>query len=186
MVPILLLAVVALGFIAASAGGASASQGPSPHPALGPGLPPPPLPPAPVPQNAPADGGSTQQGGLGGLLGNLGGALGGLIQVAPQQTAPTTPRQVAAVAMVNELNRVGGFREYDQPIYKAYQSAAGLTVDGFPGTHTMNSLFTDAAALGIDPPPVPVFAWKARTGTLQDYDGVNAPLASEWLTPAPN
>lgn len=169
MVPLLLIGVVALAFIAAS-GGAHAQPAPAPHPA-GPGLPP------GVPSHAPADGGQTAP---------TPGITPGTIFGQQGQGIPTSPRQAAAIEMIRELNRVQGFREYDQPIYKAYQHQAGLTADGFPGTHTMNSLFTDATALGVAPPSVPVYAWKAKTDTLADYDGINAPTADEWLTAAPN
>jgi len=180
MVPILLLAVVALAFI--GMGSAGAKGAPAPRP-VGPGLPPPPQPaPQPVPASSPADGGIT--------VTPVGlpspGITPGTIFGERGQGIPTTSRQAAANAMNNELARVGGFRLYDQPVYKAYQSAAGLTTDGFPGTHTMNSLATDVAAMGGTLASVPIFAWKSRTGTMQDYDGVNAPTAAEWLTPAPN
>lgn len=170
MVPLLLLGIVALAFIAASGGSARAGT-PAPRPA-GPGLPPP-----PVPSHAPADGGQTAP---------TPGITPGTIFGQQGQGIPTTPRQAAAIEMIRELNRVQGFRLYDQPLYKAYQHQAGLTADGFPGTHTMNSLFTDAAAMGVAPPNVPVYVWKARTDTMADYDGINAPTADEWLTPSPN
>lgn len=166
--------------------------------------PPPPPPPPPAPPVSPAHGGVIIDPNLNpSVFGNLANVIaqgGGLVPaplgfpsgppvpppVPPPAPVPAqTPRQAAAVAMATELGRVGGYRLYDQPVYIAYQSAAGLTADGFPGAHTMNTLNADLANMGLPSPAVPVFPWSGANG-LAGYDGVNAPLLAEWQTPSPN
>jgi hypothetical protein len=91
-----------------------------------------------------------------------------------------------AAAMVNALS-TNGYRMADMPIYQAFQTDAGLTADGFPGTSTMNALQQVVGAAGM--PNVTIYPWKNPPGT---YDGVNAPPLSQWnpsaagTTPAPS
>jgi hypothetical protein len=105
----------------------------------------------------------------------------------PAQVVPTsygTPGgasavQSAAVAMNNALS-AHGYKAYDQPLYRAFQSAAGLGADGYPGTSTMGRLQGVLSTMSMAIAPVPIFPWK-RAGA---YDGKNAPLASDWNAPA--
>lgn len=92
--------------------------------------------------------------------------------------------QDAAVAMNNAL-KAHGYRRLDQPIYAGFQLKAGdLTVDGFPGTHTMTREKGVLSTLGVTPANVPTYAWKATTtGGLTGqaaYDGTNAPTWAQW------
>ena len=97
---------------------------------------------------------------------------------------PTTPLQQAAYAMTVALQS-NGYRQSDQQIYKDFQTAAGLTADGFPGTNTMNALqaalnFPNSGgypfADGYTGNTIVVYPW-APTGA---YDGQNAPPSVEW------
>jgi Putative peptidoglycan binding domain len=90
-------------------------------------------------------------------------------------TPAQTPLQVAALAM-NEALKAHGYRKADQALYVAFQKAAGLGADGFPGTHTMTSLSSALSTMGQTIAPVKVYPWSA-TGA---YDGVNAPTQAEW------
>lgn len=94
-------------------------------------------------------------------------------------------RTDAALAM-NTALQAHGYNVADEPLYKAYQQAAGLTVDGFPGTSTMMAWANDVVAGGGEPADVKVYPWlgpgKPGGGV---YDGINAPPASEWLAGTP-
>lgn len=98
---------------------------------------------------------------------------------APQPT-PTTPVQMAADTMAHAL-AAHGYRQVDQPLYKAFQSAAGLSPDGFPGLGTMGHLQTVLASYGQGMPPVPLYPWHAMPGT-SGYDGHNAPTWAQWTS----
>jgi hypothetical protein len=108
--------------------------------------------------------------------------------VPPAPAPPAAPTQnltgvqQAAVAMANALN-TNGYRQADQGLYKAFQSAAGMTADGFPGRGTMQtnaqSLTNVLAQIGQPPPNVPVYTWHSMPGTT-GYDGVNAPTWAQW------
>jgi hypothetical protein len=98
---------------------------------------------------------------------------------APQPT-PTTPVQQAADAMAHAL-AAHGYRQVDQPLYKAFQTAAGLGSDGFPGTGTMGHLQTVLASYGQGMPPVPIYPWHSAPGTT-GYDGHNAPTWAQWTS----
>jgi hypothetical protein len=91
-----------------------------------------------------------------------------------------TPVQAAAVSMNNALAG-HGYKLVDQPLYKAFQSAAGLVNDGFPGTHTMGVLQSVLAAIPQPFANVPVYPWHAAPGT-SGYDGVNAPTWAQWTS----
>jgi murein L,D-transpeptidase YcbB/YkuD len=92
--------------------------------------------------------------------------------------AALTPVQKAATTMNSAL--IGhGYKRADMPIYSAFQAAAGLGADGFPGTKTMGALQNVLAGLGMTMAPVKVYPWKTKPGT-SGYDGVNAPPLSEW------
>ena len=69
-----------------------------------------------------------------------------------------------------------GYRQVDMPLYMAFQRAAGLTADGYPGPSTMGALKNALTAAGIPMPNVLVYPWRS-TGA---YDGVNAPTAAQW------
>jgi hypothetical protein len=84
--------------------------------------------------------------------------------------------EIAAAVAVNDALNAHGYNVGDQPLYKAFQRAAGLTVDGFPGAVMMDNLHLVLQAAGVTPADVPSYPWKS-TGS---YDGVNAPLLSEW------
>jgi hypothetical protein len=83
--------------------------------------------------------------------------------------------QSAATAMNNAL-LAHGYVSSDQGLYEAFQSAAGLTADGFPGTNTMNALQAALSSMGVAMANVPIYPWLAAPG----YDGVNAPPQSQW------
>jgi hypothetical protein len=89
--------------------------------------------------------------------------------------AASTPLQQAAVAM-NAALTAHGYKRADQPLYRAFQSAAGLAADGFPGARTMGQLQTVLSGLGITLAPVKIYPWSASGG----FDGVNAPTLAEW------
>jgi peptidoglycan hydrolase-like protein with peptidoglycan-binding domain len=97
----------------------------------------------------------------------------------PSGGGPTTPLQTAAVAMNDDMN-ANGYLQTSMPVYKAFQTAAGLTADGYPGTNTYNALL--AALASINPPVTPSSNWNpaytfaAATG----WDGVHAPTESVW------
>jgi hypothetical protein len=103
--------------------------------------------------------------------------------VTPVPVAPVvvqTPLQAAAVAMASALN-AHGYKLADQPIYKAFQKAAGTTQDGFPGTGTMGLLAKALASMTppLPMPNVPIYPWRSAPGT-SGYDGVNAPTWVQW------
>lgn len=89
--------------------------------------------------------------------------------------AATDQQNADAIAMNNSLSD-HGYKVADQYLYKAFQTDVGLTPDGFPGTKTMQELKDVLFALGIQIADVPVYPW-SRSGA---YDGVNAPLWSDW------
>lgn len=93
--------------------------------------------------------------------------------------------QAAATAMYNAI-QAHGYVRTDQPIYAGYQVKAGnLTVDAFPGTHTMASLKATLASMGVTMnPAIKVYPWLATTSGgatgVDAYDGVNAPTWAQW------
>jgi len=100
------------------------------------------------------------------------------LAAAPSLSAPPaalTPVQATAQAMNNALAS-HGYKLADQMLYKAFEQAAGLTADGFPGTATMTALKNTLQPMGTSIAPVKVYPWKS-TGA---YDGKNAPTAAEW------
>lgn len=85
---------------------------------------------------------------------------------------------------MNAMLKWTGYRLVDQPVYKAFQSSAGLTADGYPGSHTMAALKTVLQAKGVqqqDVYPGPVYPWLKAPG----YDGVNAPTVATWTRGMP-
>lgn len=88
----------------------------------------------------------------------------------------SSAQQAAATAMNSALNS-HGYSVNDQPLYRAFQSASGLTVDGYPGINTMTALASVLASMGATIAPVKVYPWSGSGG----YDGVNAPTQQEWL-----
>jgi hypothetical protein len=109
----------------------------------------------------------------------------------PTRQPPTTPLQLAAVAMAIAIAQ-NGYRQSDQGIYQALQSAAGLSADGFPGTHTMAALGNALQQLGMTlgqltdgftGQPVAVYQWLTTCGAGtgdQCYNGSDAPTLAEW------
>jgi hypothetical protein len=98
--------------------------------------------------------------------------------------SPTTPLQTAAYNMAVALQS-NGYRQSDQSIYEAFQTAAGLSpVDGFPGTGTMAALGAALQSFGSPYPfvdgytaqTIVVYPWSAAGG----YNGTTAPPAAEW------
>ena len=78
-----------------------------------------------------------------------------------------------------------GYKQADQPLYKAFQSAAKLSpVDGYPGLGTMGTLGRVRAAMGVALAPVKQYPWHSKPG-MTGYDGINAPTVAEWLGQAP-
>lgn len=96
---------------------------------------------------------------------------------AADYTDPQT--QADATAMNNALI-AHGYKKSDMGLYEAFQADAGLTADGYPGTNTMNELQAVLFAMGVEIAPVPIYPWAVGA-----YDGVNAPLASQWDPSAP-
>ena len=110
--------------------------------------------------------------------------------VPPSPIVVQTPLQHAAVAMASALN-AHGYKQADQPIYRAFQKAAGTSQDGFPGTGTMGLLRNALASIAppVPMPNVPIYPWHSKPGT-SGYDGVNAPTWLQWTgqalpTPGP-
>lgn len=107
--------------------------------------------------------------------------LGGKVPVksltaqAPSAPIDNTSQQMAAVAMNTALES-HGYKKADMPLYMAFQRAAGLAVDGNPGTNTMNKLGQVLVGAGVNMANVHIYPWHS-TGA---YDGVNAPTAQEW------
>jgi hypothetical protein len=129
----------------------------------------------------PSDASATQQDAQAaqGLAQQMGALYDQAIAQGSQPAPPTPPTSSsatqAAIAMNNAL-LAHGYKQRDQPLYRAFQSAAGLTPDGFPGTGTMNALFNVLAAAGQLPAPVKIYPWLRSGG----FDGVNAPTLAEW------
>jgi hypothetical protein len=108
------------------------------------------------------------------------------VPVPPPPAAPVvvqTPLQAAAVAMASALN-AHGYKLSDQPLYKAFQRAAGSSADGYPGLGTMGRLRTALASLHLPMPAVKLYPWKSLPGQ-SGYNGVNAPTWLEWSGTAP-
>jgi hypothetical protein len=115
------------------------------------------------------------------------------VAVAPVQSVPMVQQasyvptvqlsgvQQAAVDMANALT-THGYKQADQGLYKAFQSATGGTADGFPGLGTMGKLDSVLASAGLPPPAVKRYPWHSMPGT-SGYNGVNAPTWAEWSGP---
>jgi hypothetical protein len=91
--------------------------------------------------------------------------------------------QAAAVAMANALSSRaadgtghGAYRSADVPLYQAFQRAAGVKADGWPGAGTMGKLASVLASVPMPMPSVPIFPWKKGPG----WGGKNAPALSDW------
>lgn len=101
--------------------------------------------------------------------------------VVPAHMPPpgdSSPLQTAALRMADVLD-ARGYRQSDQPTYKAFQSAAKLGADGYPGTGTMAKLASVLATAQRAMPHVPIYPWKSAPGTT-GYDGHNAPTWAQW------
>lgn len=85
--------------------------------------------------------------------------------------------------------QAAGFRMVDQSIYKDFQTAAGLTADGFPGATTMTALANALSSYGASYPftdgftgqPVVAYPWSS-TGT---YGDGGHPTVAEWCAGSP-
>lgn len=96
--------------------------------------------------------------------------------VAPAPVPATSNVMQAAQAM-NAALLARGYKQADQPVYKAFQRAANLPTDGFPGLHTMAVLAQVLkGGAGQTIAPVKQYPWS----TTGPYDGVNAPTQAEW------
>lgn len=117
--------------------------------------------------------------GLGGDTNDLGGDTNDLGALGD---ASTDQQNADAVAMNNSLAD-HGYKLADQYLYKAFQTDVGLTPDGFPGTQTMQELKDVLFAQGIEMANVPIYPWLANCAAGSGdacYDGINAPLLSDW------
>lgn len=88
-----------------------------------------------------------------------------------------------AAAAVNEALAAHGYNVADMGLYEAFAHAQGIPADDasgdvFPGRNFMTQLRAVLLDGGITPANVPTYPWKAGA-----YDGVNAPLLSEWQAP---
>jgi peptidoglycan hydrolase-like protein with peptidoglycan-binding domain len=97
---------------------------------------------------------------------------------------PLTNVQQTAVDMNNAITN-DGYVQADMDTYKAFQTAAGLTADGYPGTNTYNALISALAS--INPPVAPssnlnaAYTFSAAGG----YNGTTAPTEQQWFGPGP-
>lgn len=91
-----------------------------------------------------------------------------------------TAEETAAQAMLTALE-AHGYKQSDMGLYKAFQAAAGLTADGYPGTKTIEELKNVIFGLGLTFPDLTEYPWLSSGG----YDGVNAPLWSDWAPGQP-
>jgi peptidoglycan hydrolase-like protein with peptidoglycan-binding domain len=94
----------------------------------------------------------------------------------PPPGSPPDALLLGAAITMNEALKLRGYKQSDQIHYRDFQTRAGLTADGYPGTVTMLKLETVLKNGGQTLAPVKIYPWKA-TGA---YDGVNAPTAAEW------
>jgi len=100
-------------------------------------------------------------------------------QAAPSVPTTATTNVQAAASAMNAALSAHGYKQADQGLYKAFQGAAGLTADGYPGQHTMTALANTLHAMGQTIAPVKVYPWATKPG-LTGYDGKNAPTLAEW------
>lgn len=111
--------------------------------------------------------------------------LEGVIPSGLLPSSSMTPLQTAAYSMVVDLES-NGYKLSSQNIYEAFQTAAGLTADGMPGSNTMAALQSAVTSL-----PSPENSWPPIDGytavsieiypwTKASYDGVDSPPSNEW------
>jgi hypothetical protein len=98
-------------------------------------------------------------------------------------TTPSTEMQDTAMAM-NAALAAHGYCQADIGLYSAFQKAAGLFVDGFPGRNTMVQLQSTVAFAGGTAANVTIYPWTADAngGGQAAYDGVNAPTWAQWTS----
>jgi peptidoglycan hydrolase-like protein with peptidoglycan-binding domain len=94
----------------------------------------------------------------------------------PASAPATSDAALMQAIAMNEALKLRGYKQTDMPTYQAFQRAAALGVDGFPGVVTMLKLESVLKSGGLTMAPVKVYPWK-KTGA---YDGVNAPTLAEW------
>lgn len=86
---------------------------------------------------------------------------------------------------MNAAIAANGLRKIDMPIYEAFQTSAGIGVDGFVGPTTVASLKSALSAEGATISPRALradgsaYPWLPGSGCA-GYDGTNAPPASQW------
>jgi len=86
---------------------------------------------------------------------------------------------------MNAAIAANGLRKVDMPIYEAFQTSAGISVDGFVGPTTVASLKSALGAEGATISPRALradgtsYPWLPGAGCA-GYDGTNAPAASQW------
>lgn len=109
----------------------------------------------------------------------VGHAVGALKYVGEARTqallGAAVSEEDAATAMLAALV-AHGYKQSDMGLYKAFQAAAGLTADGYPGTNTIEELKNVIFGMGESFPDITEYPWLSSGG----YDGVNAPLWSDW------
>lgn len=106
-----------------------------------------------------------------GLLAASGTANAATNPSSPAALDPTSTRGQAAIALASAIQTAGGYEGSQGAAVAAYQSAAGLAVDGYPGTNTMTQLGVDLAAMGTNSSTGQTYsATYPLIGTLAKYD----------------
>ena len=99
--------------------------------------------------------------------------------VLPAPTTTLTNLQQTAKDMNAALD-AHGYVQADMPTYQAFQTAAGLKSDGYPGQGTYKAL---VAALASITPPVPLSGNANAAYTFANppgFNGVTAPSVAQW------
>jgi hypothetical protein len=102
--------------------------------------------------------------------------MGQVVNPQSADAAAAAATQNSTALAMNDALNAHGYKQSDMGLYQAFQSAVGLTPDGYPGTNTMHELKDVLFSLGVEMANVPIYPWLASGG----YDGVNAPLLSDW------
>lgn len=105
-----------------------------------------------------------------------------------ESRASAKANAASPAGQMNAAIAANGLRKVDMPIYEAFQTSAGIGVDGFVGPTTAAALEAALAAEGAKISPKALradgtpYPWLASTGddNCSAYDGTNAPLASQW------
>src|SRR5208282_1670141 len=96
--------------------------------------------------------------------------------LTPQPATAAMAPDVVKAAAINMNTALGtnGYKVADQPLYTAFQKAAGLKSDGLPGKVTMSKLKEVLDTNGVAMASVKIYSWEGG------YDGVSAPNMQEW------